>query len=93
VREDKALQRVGRVLHISSDRKIILKAENLPRIGDGVVDADLDPVGTVYDIFGPTSSPYVSVRSETKSSHRLVGQVLYSVPSAKPRKRKRRREK
>ena len=72
---------------------MILKAESLPRIRDRVVDEKLEPVGTVFDIFGPVSSPYVSVKTEMDDLHRLVNRVLYSIPSSKSRKMKRRRRK
>jgi len=72
---------------------MILKAESLPRIRDRVVDEKLKPVGTVFDIFGPVSSPYVSVKTEMGDLHRLVNHVLYSIPSPKSKKVKRRRRK
>lgn len=87
------MQRIGRVLHISSNRNMILKAESLPRIRDRVVDEKLEPVGTVFDIFGPVSSPYVSVKTEIGDLHRLVNRVLYFIPSSKSNKVKRRRRK
>ncbi len=74
------MQRIGRVLHISSDRNIILKAEKLPRIGARVIDEKLKPVGKVFDIFGPVSSPYVKVKTKVKETERLVGRVLYAAP-------------
>lgn len=87
------MQRIGRVLHVSTTRNIILKAENLPRIGDEVVGTDLKPVGTVSDIFGPISSPYISVKTNLEGSQRLVGQILYNFPSSKRRKRTGRKNK
>ena len=83
------MHRIGCVLHVSSNKNIILKAENLPRIGDKVVDERLKPVGTVFDIFGPTSAPYVAVKPNLEDTHRLVNRVLYSIPSPKVRKRRR----
>lgn len=75
-----SLKRIGRVLHVSPDRNIIVKAENLPRIGDRVVDELLKPIGRVFDIFGPSSGPYVAVKSRVKKPRYLVGQVLYIAP-------------
>jgi len=83
------LHRIGRVLHVSSNKNIILKAENNPRIGDKVVDERLKPVGTVFDIFGPTSAPYVAVKPDTEDAYRLVNRVLYAIPSSKAGKRRR----
>ena len=75
------LHRIGHVLHVSSTKNVILKAENIPRIGDKVTNEILKPVGTVFDVFGPTSSPYVAVKPHIKSPEQLVNQVLYVVPS------------
>jgi len=73
---------------------MILKAENIPRIGDSVANEKLKPVGTVFDVFGPTSSPYVAVKPYIKSPEQLVNQVLYVVPSKDERiKRKKRWQK
>jgi len=83
------LHRIGCVLHLSSNKNIILKAENLPRIGDKVVDERLKPVGTVFDIFGPTSAPYVAVKPNLEDAHHLVNRVLYAIPSSKAGKRRR----
>jgi len=88
--ENEILQRIGCVLHVSSSKNIILKAENLPRIGDKVVDEHLKPIGMVFDIFGPTSSPYVAVRPDIGDPHRLVNHVLYAIPSPKPKMEKKR---
>jgi len=85
------LQRIGHVLHVSSSKKLILKAENLPHIGDKVVDKHLKPVGTVFDVFGPTSSPYVAVKPNMEEPHHIVSHVLYAVPSPKMKRRRKRR--
>jgi len=85
------LQRLGRVLHVSSSRNLILRAENVPRIGDGVVNQDLRHVGTVLDVFGPVSSPYVTVKPDVEEPDNLVDRTLYSVASPQPKRRERRR--
>jgi len=85
------LERIGHVLHVSSSRNMILKAESLPRIGDEVLDENLKKVGTVFDVFGPVTSPYVAVRPSVEEPSRFVDHVLYAVPSPKPRREKRRR--
>ena len=60
---------------------MILKAENIPRIGDEVANEKLKPVGTVFDVFGPTGSPYVAVKPTIQRPEQFVNQVLYAVPS------------
>jgi len=79
------------VLHISSNGNLILKAENLPRTNDQVVDENLKPIGTVFDVFGPVSSPYVAVRPSVEEPKRFIERVLYAVPSSKLRREKRKR--
>jgi len=87
------LQRIGRALHVSSNKNIILKAETLPKLGDRVVDQNLRSIGTVFDLFGPVSSPYVSVKTDVEEPHRYVDQILYAVPSKPPRGKRGKRRK
>jgi RNA-binding protein len=93
LREEKreSLQRIGLVLHTGSSGNMILKAENPPRIGDQAVDENLKPVGTVFDVFGPVSSPYIAVRPSVENPSRLVKHMLYAIPSSKPSRERRRR--
>jgi len=79
------LQRLGRVLHITPSRNIIVKIENLPKIGENVVDENLKPIGKVFDILGPVSSPYAAVKPATREIEKLVNKVLYVSP---PQRRK-----
>jgi rRNA processing protein Gar1 len=91
VRGKKVLHRIGHVLHVSNTRNIILKAENIPRIGDKVTNEKLTTVGTVFDVFGPTSSPYVAVKPHIQSPEQLISDVLYAVPSKAGRKKRKKR--
>ena len=75
------LRRLGSVLHLSPSRNIIVKAEESPKIGEPVVDENLKPVGTIFDVFGPVSSPYVAIRPTARDPERLVGKKLYVIPS------------
>jgi rRNA processing protein Gar1 len=85
--EFKSLQRLGRALRISPSRNIIIKVEAVPRIGERVVDENLKAVGKVFDVFGPVSSPYVSVKPTIQEPEKLTNKLLYVLPS------KRRKEK
>jgi rRNA processing protein Gar1 len=70
---------------------MILNAENIPRIGDKVTNENLKPVGTVLDVFGPTSSPYVAVKPQIKTPEQFVNHILYVVPSKDGRKKRKKR--
>ncbi|MEM1565605.1 MAG: Gar1/Naf1 family protein [Candidatus Bathyarchaeia archaeon] len=75
--------RLGRVLHISPNRNIIVKAENLPRLGETVVDENLKPIGEIFDIFGPVSSPYVAVKPKISKPESLMDRMVYILPLKK----------
>jgi len=81
------LQRIGRVLHLSSSRNLIVKIENPPRIGETVVDENLTTVGKVFDIFGPVSSPYAAIKPTLPEAGKLAGKMLYVFPSKGERRR------
>ncbi len=81
------MQRLGLVLHISPSRNIITKTESVPKIGDAVVDENLKPIGKVFDIFGPVTSPYAAVRPSTREADRLASKMLYVIPSERRRRR------
>jgi RNA-binding protein len=77
------------VLHVSSSKNLILKAEKIPRINDEVVDENLKSVGVVFDVFGPVSSPYVAVKPSVEEPQRFVNRFLYVFPSPKRKWKKR----
>lgn len=71
------------MLHISSNGNIIVKIENLPKIGDKVVDENLNIVGEIFDIFGPVSAPYAAVKLKTTKPENFVNKPLYVLPRSK----------
>lgn len=81
------MQRLGRVLHVSPSRNVIVKTEKVPRIGETVVDENLKPVGKIVDIFGPVASPYATVKTTMRDPGVLSNKTLYVLPF------KRRKEK
>jgi rRNA processing protein Gar1 len=83
------LQRLGLILNASSNRNIIVKVECTPRIGETVVDENLKPVGDVFDLLGPVSSPYAAIRPATPTPKNLVNKTVYVVPSKRRKEKKR----
>jgi len=79
------------VLHVSSSRNLILKAEAeaLPKANSKVVDENLKVIGTALDVFGPVSSPYVAVKPVVSNPQHYVGNMLYTFPSQERRKEKK----
>ena len=81
------MQRLGRVLHISPSRNIIVKIENIPRIGETIVDENLRTVGKIFDMFGPVCSPYVAVRPTILKPEELTNKTLYISPQRGERRK------
>ncbi len=75
------MQRLGLILHMSPTRNIIVKLENMPRIGETVVDENLKSIGRVFDILGPVSSPYAAVRPIIQNAEKYINRMLYAIPS------------
>jgi len=81
------LQRLGQVLHISPSKNIIVKIENIPRIGETIVDENLRTVGKIFDLFGPVSSPYVAIRPTILKTEELTNKTLYISPQRGERRK------
>jgi RNA-binding protein len=82
------LQRLGKVLHMTPSQNVVIKAEKTPKIGSAVVDENLKPVGKVFDVIGPVSSPYAVVKPAVKYPAKLTDKQLYLLLSKKQRSKK-----
>ena len=82
------MKELGRVLHISPSKKAVMRVQMTPKIGQDVFDENDKHVGRVFDIFGPTDSPYVAI--ESRNPQELIDKVIYTKTSWKMRIRKRR---
>jgi len=65
-----------------------VKIENIPRIGETVVDENLRTVGKIFDLFGPVSSPYVAIRPTILKPEELTNKTLYISPQRGERRKK-----
>ena len=71
-------KRLGIVLHISrSSSNLILDSAGETRIGETVQDAKGKKIGNVFDVFGPTSDPFIAVKPSIETPQRLLGKALY----------------
>ncbi len=73
------MKRLGKILHLSKSRSLILKLESdaIPKLGSQVWDSKLKQVGVVYDVFGPITAPYVAVKPTISEPSTCVGKILY----------------
>ncbi|MDW8003265.1 MAG: Gar1/Naf1 family protein [Thermofilaceae archaeon] len=79
---------VGKVIKITRDGKLLIKAEALPKLGAQVYDSTANVIGYVYDIIGPVSSPYVVVKVSSpriKQPEYLLNRLLYTHEVSKVR--------
>lgn len=76
-----SLLRLGKILHYSSSRSLIVKCEEtrFVRLGTKVCDSKLKEIGKVQDFFGPIDAPYLSIRPTSTSPTRYVGRIAYSL--------------
>ena len=81
------MQRLGLVLHVSPSRNLIMKVEKVPKIGETVVDENLKQVGKVFDILGPTSSPYVAIRPTVRDPEKMINRPVYVIPSKRKKEK------
>jgi len=74
-----SLKRLGKILHLSKSRSLIVKLASEPSIdvGSKVLDSKLREVGVIQDIFGPVTSPYVAIKPMVPDPSHLAGKIVY----------------
>lgn len=75
------MRRLGKVLHLSKSRVLVVKLDP-PRFvkpGTKACDSRLRNVGVVADIMGPVSGPYAWVRPTIAKAEAVVGRTVYAL--------------
>lgn len=87
------MRRLGKVIRIRENKRLIVKANFAPKISQTVYDETLKPIGKVYDVFGPVNAPYVSVilNPDESSPELYLNRYLYVKPVFRKYHRKGRR--
>ncbi len=75
------MRRLGKVLHLSKSRALIVKLDppKFVKPGTKACDSKLRNVGVVLDIMGPVSGPYASVKPIIPKTDAVVGRTLYAL--------------
>ncbi len=75
------LRRLGKVLHVSKSRALIVKLDppKFVKPGTKTCDSRLKSIGTVGDVLGPVSGPYASIRPSILKPESVVGRILYAI--------------
>lgn len=54
---------IGKGMHISKGNgHLIITLEAETHLGQDIADKDGNPMGRIFDVFGPVSSPYASIK-------------------------------
>ena len=77
--DEDSLRRLGKILHLSKSRSLIVRCDEslFVKIGTKVCDTKLKEMGRVQDLFGPVTSPYVAVRPTVSSPAKFVHRIAY----------------
>jgi len=68
---------IGKGLHLSKGNgNLIVLLESETRIGMDIADKDENPMGKIFDVFGPIDAPYASIK--------LIEGYPMGDPSGKP---------
>lgn len=90
---------LGKIIGVSKTRHVILRTtdwqsiKNTPNIGDSVFNIDKKKIGSIYDIFGPVTKPYISIKLYNSELNHLdlyqhqKGEFLYTFREQKKKKR------
>ncbi len=74
------MRRLGKVLHLTP-RGLVLRVEQLPKLGQATYDGDGVRVGGVLDLFGPVAAPYAVIRPDRELNlaklNELIGRDIY----------------
>jgi len=88
-----SLTLLGSILHLSKSNMLIVRGtRKVPKIGDPVYDDKSRTIGTIYDIIGPVTSPYIVIKpSSDLTPHDLRHlKKVYVKSPLKDTRRKRR---
>ena len=72
---------LGNSLHIANSGKLIARSSKTPSPGGIVFNSDKTKIGKVSYVFGPTKSPYVSIKlfksaNLDKINHKIICKLL-----------------
>jgi rRNA processing protein Gar1 len=79
--DESSLRRLGKILHFSKSRSLIVKCDQagFVKIGTKACDSKLKEIGKVQDLFGPIAAPYISIKPASPSHSKYVGRIAYAL--------------
>ncbi len=92
------LKKIGEVLHLSHDKKLVLKLTTVPPLYIQVYDYSMRRIGILYDVIGPVKQPFGLVKPDKAvldNPQDFTGKAVYvrviDLERARSRQRGRRR--
>jgi len=89
------LQEVGRVLHLASSGRVIIRLSKLIDEGQILCDEKSAKIAKVTELIGPVSQPFASAIPLTNNVRKITGKKVFalaSVSTAKKYKKLRRKK-
>lgn len=72
------MKKIGKVSHITNKKRIMVKAEIIPKLFTEVFNLNKKPIGKVIDVLGPIKEPFIAVKPYSKDKiEQYIGQTLY----------------
>jgi RNA-binding protein len=84
---------IGNIVHIANSGKLIGRSSQSPPIGVDVYNKNKNKIGKIYNIFGPTKNPYISIRLKNKEFKYNVNDELFISKFSKDKRGRKSREK
>ncbi|MDR2829974.1 MAG: Gar1/Naf1 family protein [Methanobrevibacter sp.] len=84
---------IGNIVHLANSGKLIGRSSQSPPIGVAVYNKKKNKIGKIYNVFGSTRNPYVSIVLKVKNFKYNVNDELYISKSSKDKRRKKLRKK
>ncbi len=92
-----ALKKIGEALHVSHDKKLVLKLISVPPLYITVYDYSMRRLGVLYDVIGPVSQPFGLVKPDKtvlENPESVKGKAVYvrvlDLEKARSRRQRRR---
>jgi RNA-binding protein len=86
----KKLRKIGSPAHVSRSGFIVVPVEpdNLPEIGSEVLTTKAEKIGNIYDIIGPTKSPFALIKPKKENLNVIIDELYVVSAHAGSRKGK-----
>jgi len=78
------LQEVGRVLHLASSGRVIIRLSKIIDEGQILCDEKSAKIAKVTELIGPVSQPFASAIPLTNNVRKITGKKVFALGSVSP---------